>query len=107
MKEYSVSVAVADAPLGPYVKQVNNPLLMYTEDETGVTVSGPGHNAFFTVGDELFTSYHTHTYPQAPSGSCALTGPGSTQTARPTSTAPPWPPSFGLRRRSDAGTRCS
>ncbi len=72
MKEYSVSVAVADAPLGPYTKQENNPLLVYAENEKGVTVSGPGHNAFFTVGDELFTSYHTHTYPQAPSGNRQL-----------------------------------
>ncbi len=72
MKEYSVSVAVADAPLGPYVKQENNPLLVYAENEKGVAVSGPGHNAFFTVGDELFTSYHTHTYPQSPSGNRQL-----------------------------------
>ena len=72
MKEYSVSVAMADAPLGHYVKQANNPLLVYTEDDKGVTVSGPGHNAFFTVGGELFTSYHTHTYPQAPSGNRQL-----------------------------------
>jgi GH43 family beta-xylosidase len=72
MKEYSVSAAVADAPLGPYTKQANNPLLAYAEDKTGVTVSGPGHNAFFSVGNELFTSYHTHTYPQAPSGNRQL-----------------------------------
>ena len=72
MKEYSVSAAVADEPLGPYTKQENNPLLVYAEDNSGVTVSGPGHNAFFTVGDEMFTSYHTHTYPQAPSGNRQL-----------------------------------
>lgn len=72
MKEYSVSVAVADEPLGPYTKQENNPLLVYTQDSSGVTVSGPGHNAFFTVGDELFTAYHSHTYPQAPSGNRQL-----------------------------------
>ena len=72
MKEYSVSVAAADSPLGPYTKQENNPLLVYVEDDSGVTVSGPGHNAFFTVGNELFTSYHTHTYPQAPSGNRQL-----------------------------------
>ena len=72
MKEYSVSVAVADDPLGPYTKQAGNPLLKYVENEKGVTVSGPGHNAFFTVGDELFTAYHTHTYPQAPSGNRQL-----------------------------------
>ncbi len=68
MKEYSVCVAVSDSPLGPYVRQSNNPLMRYVEDESGVLISGPGHNAFFTVGEELFTSYHTHTYPSDPSG---------------------------------------
>ena len=72
MKEYSVSVAVSDAPLGPYEKQADNPLLYYVEEDGQVTVSGPGHNAFFTVGEELFTAYHTHTYPQAPSGNRQL-----------------------------------
>ena len=72
MKEYSVSAASADAPLGAYTKQENNPLLYPVETGETVTVSGPGHNAFFTVGDELFTSYHTHTYPQAPSGNRQL-----------------------------------
>ena len=72
MKEYSVSAAAADSPLGPYTKQANNPLLYYIENGANVTVSGPGHNAFFTVGDELFTAYHTHTYPQAPSGNRQL-----------------------------------
>ncbi|MBR2823395.1 MAG: glycoside hydrolase family 43 protein [Clostridia bacterium] len=72
MKEYSVSAAVSDTPLGPYIKQGNNPLLYYTEADGNVTVSGPGHNAFFTVGEELFTAYHTHTYPQAPSGNRQL-----------------------------------
>jgi len=67
-KEYSVGVAVADHPLGPYAKQENNPILNYVEKDGEVLVSGPGHNSFFTVGDELFTSYHTHTYPAAPSG---------------------------------------
>lgn len=67
-KEYAVGVAVADHPLGPYVKQENNPILNYIEEGGEVIVSGPGHNSFFTVGDELFTSYHTHTYPNAPSG---------------------------------------
>ena len=68
-KEYGVGVAVADAPLGPYVKQENNPVLRWEEDADGrVTVSGPGHNSFFTVGGELFTAYHTHTDPSAPSG---------------------------------------
>ena len=67
-KEYAVGVAVADHPMGPYVKQENNPILNYIEKDGSVLVSGPGHNSFFTVEDELFTSYHTHTYPAAPSG---------------------------------------
>ena len=68
-KEYGVGVAVANAPLGPYVKQDNNPLLKWVKGEKGrVLVSGPGHNSFFTVGGELFCAYHTHTYPIAPSG---------------------------------------
>ena len=72
MKEYSVCVAAADHPLGPYSRQGNNPLLAPVEDETGVIVSGPGHNAFFRVGEEWFTAYHTHTYPLAPSGNRQL-----------------------------------
>ena len=71
-KEYSLGVAVADHPMGPYVKQANNPILNYVETSDKVIVSGPGHNSFFTVGDEIFTSYHTHTYPQAPSGNRQL-----------------------------------
>ena len=67
-KEYTVGVAVADHPLGPYTKQENNPILNYIERDGEVLVSGPGHNSFFTVGDELFSSYHTHSYPLAPSG---------------------------------------
>ncbi len=67
-KEYTLGVAVADHPMGPYTKQSNNPVLNYIETPEKVIVSGPGHNSFFTVGDEVFTSYHTHTYPDAPSG---------------------------------------
>ena len=50
-------MAVADHPLGPYTKQENNPILNYIEKDGEVLVSGPGHNSFFTVGNELFTSY--------------------------------------------------
>ncbi len=71
-KEYTVGVAVADHPLGPYTKQANNPILNFVEQDGKVIVSGPGHNSLFTVGSELFTSYHTHTYPLAPSGNRQL-----------------------------------
>ena len=71
-KEYAVGVAVADEPLGPYTKQENNPILNYIVKDDKTLVSGPGHNSFFTVGGELFTSYHTHSYPQTPSGNRQL-----------------------------------
>jgi len=71
-KEYTLGVATADHPLGPYTKQANNPILNYVETEEKVIVSGPGHNSFFTVGNEVFTSYHTHTYPSSPSGNRQL-----------------------------------
>ena len=67
-KDYAVGVAVADSPLGPYKKQENNPILRWVGTEENVLISGPGHNAFFTVGGELFASYHTHTFPDRPSG---------------------------------------
>ena len=71
-REYAVGVAVADAPLGPYRKQENNPVLRWVGSEENVLVSGPGHNSFFTVGDELFSAYHTHTFPDRPSGNRRL-----------------------------------
>ena len=72
-REYAVGVAVADAPLGPYVKQGNNPILSWIPDGSGgALVSGPGHNSFFTVGVELFAAYHTHTDPASPSGNRQL-----------------------------------
>ena len=37
-----------------------------------VRVSGPGHNSFFRVGDELFNAYHTHSNPKSPSGNRRL-----------------------------------
>jgi hypothetical protein len=54
------------------VKADLNPILRYAEADGKVVISGPGHNSFFTVGDELFTAYHTHTYPTVPSGNRQL-----------------------------------
>ncbi len=71
-REYAVGVAVADSPLGPYTKQANNPLLTWTGPDDSPTISGPGHNSFFKVGEQWFTAYHTHTYPQNPSGNRRL-----------------------------------
>ncbi len=71
-KAYDVGVAVSESPTGPFVKAETNPLLTYVEDKGEVVISGPGHNSFFTVGEELFTAYHTHTYPTVPSGNRQL-----------------------------------
>ncbi len=67
-KDYGVGAAAASSPLGPYKKQENNPILRWVGTDDNVLISGPGHNAFFTVGGELFASYHTHTFPDRPSG---------------------------------------
>ena len=63
-KDYSVGVATAKSPLGPYEKYAGNPILSYQQAQDGtILVSGPGHNSFFTVGDETFSAYHTHCKP--------------------------------------------
>lgn len=59
---YQVGVAVADSALGPYRK--------LTEEEGGVLlsggltgsqeISGTGHHAFVTVGEQLYIVYHRH-----------------------------------------------
>lgn len=71
-EEYGVGYAVSDSPLGPFVKPEGNHLMTFFEDDRGIQISGPGHNSFFQAGGELFTAYHTHRYPQAPSGNRQL-----------------------------------
>lgn len=64
-KLYSVGVAVADSPLGPYKKSDKNPIMSYIEGE----ISGPGHNAFFRDGKgNLVCAFHIHTDYDKPSG---------------------------------------
>ncbi|MHC1786806.1 MAG: glycoside hydrolase family 43 protein [Christensenellales bacterium] len=67
-RDYAVGVAVSDSPLGPFRKLGDGPLMRYVEAAGETIVSGPGHNSFFRVGEELFTAYHTHVYPNNPSG---------------------------------------
>lgn len=57
---YGVGLAIADHPLGPWVKYEKNPILAM---DLGAGVSGPGHNSFTVSPDdsELFIVYHTHT----------------------------------------------
>ena len=62
--DYAICLAVADSPLGPWVKSAANPVLCCREGLTGA-----GHNAFFTGKDgELYTSFHIQTNPDRPSG---------------------------------------
>ncbi len=64
-REYSVAYSVADKPLGPFIKADDNPILTFGEGD----FSGPGHNAIFEGKDgKLYTAFHIHTHPEAPSG---------------------------------------
>lgn len=66
-EDYGVGYAVSESPMGPFKKAGENPVL--TKDlERGI--SGPGHNSVTTGldGQTLYAVYHTHTFPEAPSG---------------------------------------
>ena len=68
---YSVGYATSENPLGPYTKAEENPIL---STRMLKDISGSGHHAYMYSpdGSELFTSYHTHTLPQKPSGNRQL-----------------------------------
>lgn len=71
-KYYCVGCSIADHPLGPFTKY-KKPLISWIEGSDGITrVAGPGHNSFFTVGEELFTAYHTLMLPEKPDGTRQL-----------------------------------
>ena len=63
---YGVGYAVADKPLGPWVKAKENPILASQLD---LGVSAPGHNSIVRSpdGTEFFLVYHTHADPKKPS----------------------------------------
>lgn len=63
--EYSICIAVADNPFGPWIKHDEaNPVLCSRRE-----LFGAGHNAFFTAKDgRLMTSFHVQTNPENPSG---------------------------------------
>lgn len=63
-KYYAIGGAVADSPMGPFVKYADNPILC-----TSQTISGPGHNSVVKAGDGTFYCiYHAHTDCRKPSG---------------------------------------
>ncbi|MGN0636495.1 MAG: glycoside hydrolase family 43 protein [Acutalibacteraceae bacterium] len=56
-RNYGVSYALSDVPLGVFDKAENNPILVYNR-----FVYGPGHHCFTTSpdGKELIIAYHAH-----------------------------------------------
>jgi GH43 family beta-xylosidase len=65
--DYSIGYAVAKSPFGPWIKYQGNPIL--SKDPVH-GISGPGHNSITISpdGTETFIVYHTHKYPDSPSG---------------------------------------
>lgn len=61
-KNYAVGYAVADNPLGPFVKASNNPVLQKNTDKGGI-VTGTGHNSvvFSKNRKQMFCVYHGRT----------------------------------------------
>ena len=66
-QDYSVGYATATNPMGPWTKYAGNPVL---KKNMAIGVSGLGHNCVTSSpdGKELFIVYHTHTFPDKPSG---------------------------------------
>ena len=63
--EYAICIAVADDPMGPFIKcDAANPVLSKDKE-----LFGAGHNAFFTSKEnKLMTAFHVQTNPEKPSG---------------------------------------
>lgn len=102
-RDYSVGYATADAPLGPYVKYEDNPIL--SRGSWLTDISGPGHHSVIASpdGSELFMVYHIHAEPLVgggerrlsidrmgfrPDGSLYVSGPTLTPQPKPSGTIP-------------------
>lgn len=60
-KHYAVGYAVADSPLGPFVKAENNPVLEKNTEQGG-EVTGTGHNMVLNLGKGgMYCVYHGRT----------------------------------------------
>jgi beta-xylosidase len=59
---YAIGYAVADKPLGPWIKARENPIL---KDTPEAGIAGPGHNSITWSPDrkEMFIVYHSHADP--------------------------------------------
>lgn len=60
---YSVAMAVADNPMGPFRKlqTKEGALLLSSSNTNSRSISGAGHHSFVTLGDQLYIVYHRHT----------------------------------------------
>jgi len=94
---YGIGYATAPAPLGPWTKAPDNPLV---ETDLAKGVSGPGHCSFTTSpdGTERFMVYHAHANPKSPSGGrtvnidrLTIPEPGRLKLQGPTRTPQPLP----------------
>lgn len=56
---YAIQVATSDSPLGEFKKERDYTPVLGFGDEKSNYQSGTGHHCFITVGDELFTLYHS------------------------------------------------
>jgi len=68
-KFYGLGYAVSDHPLGPFEKNMDNPVLEIQSDWKHI--SGPGHHSIFMSPDdtEIWIAYHTHMTPEKGGGS--------------------------------------
>jgi len=68
-RNYSVGVATAKSPMGPWTKSTKGPILKPTDH-----VAGPGHHSFIASpdGKELFIAYHVHRDPKNGKGGRVL-----------------------------------
>jgi beta-xylosidase len=94
---YSVGIAWAKSPMGPWNKTADGPIL-----HRAAGVSGPGHHCFIDSPDhkEWFIAYHTHQFLNEPGGARQLAidraqivegNPPTIQVAGPTTREQPMP----------------
>ncbi len=63
-REYSIYMAVANNPYGPFVKmQEYSPIIGIDKTDDCDYVAGTGHHSFVKAGDELYAVYHCYFNP--------------------------------------------
>jgi beta-xylosidase len=94
---YGIGYVTAPAPLGPWTKGSDNPLVA---TDPAIGVSGPGHNNVTVSpdGTELFMVYHAHADPDKPGADrtvnidrLVINDDGTLELIGPTRTPQPYP----------------